>query len=198
MNLNWAAPYGSSSCVGSCSGVLCISPWLSAALLYILLLAWSLCCSIRKTSWAHGKGIPWTERWRRGCLTLRDGDVRAGGCWGIPTDPKQLRPCSEDLSGISASQGHLFNPHFLRHRSRLSESPWHWEHGPGALQWGRLSSAIRLGLTPQQGLLQSHSVHLTARKRRYKTCRCSSIFKLSMGLMCWCQEVPGGRHNSSN
>lgn len=30
--------------------VLCISPWLSAALFYTLLLAWSRGCPIRKTS----------------------------------------------------------------------------------------------------------------------------------------------------
>lgn len=49
-----------------------------------------------------------------------------------------------------------------------------------------------------QGLLQPPNVHLTGRKREGKISSSSFVFRLSMGSMCWCQEVPGWKHNSTN
>lgn len=97
--------------------------------------------------------------------------------------------CSEDQRGVSPIQAVCLTHIFLDMDQSFQNLP---DTEPG----GGWAQHIRLRLTPHQGLLQSHRVHLAGRKRGYRTC--NSIFKLSMGLMCRCQEVPGGRHNSSN
>lgn len=87
-------------------------------------------------------------------------DSDAASHWGIedvglvcggkpPQTPSNADAgCSEGQIGTRPSQGHLFNSHFLRHRPRLSGSPWHRERWPGALMWGRLSSAHRTETDP--------------------------------------------------
>lgn len=195
MNLNWAAPYGSSSCVGSCTwstlhfsmaqccSALHIALGLESVLLHQenILSSWERISLDREVE----ERLPHTEGW--GCQ----------GCWapGHPHRPRAALRITQELVPVKAiCFTHIFSGIDQGFQNLPGTESTDQELSSG----GGWAQHISLGLTPQQGLVQSHSEHLAARKRGYETCRRSSIFKLSMGLMCWCQEVPGGRHNSSN
>lgn len=150
MILNWAAPYGSSSCFGSrVWSTLHFSMAQCCSVPHIALGWESVLLHQENILWAHGNRFLWTEVEKRLPLTQGLGKFGFVCAGSSPRTPSHAdTDCSEDQVGTIPRQGHLLNPHFLRHQSRLSESPWHRERGPGALKWGRLSSAHQTETDP--------------------------------------------------